>query len=202
MTTKPRNTKADAATQAGGLLMLADMMFGAGGSSGAILRQEAQGQADLVASESLPSQGSYDPAWAAMGVTFGEPFPHDPLFRSATLPKGWAKRGTDHSMWSDLVDDRGRKRASVFYKAAFYDRSAHMRVAPRFSTSRDYDEKTGEATHATVTDCGAAIERFEIVSVPGEKSWERGDAADKAATAWLDANRPEWRSVTAYWDEP
>ena len=31
-------------------------------------------------------------------------------------------------MWSDLLDDKGVKRGSIFYKAAFYDRSAFLRL--------------------------------------------------------------------------
>jgi hypothetical protein len=45
-----------------------------------------------------------------------------------SLPPGWKVVPTDHSMWSDLVDAKGEKRASIFYKAAFYDRDAFIRI--------------------------------------------------------------------------
>lgn len=44
------------------------------------------------------------------------------------LPDGWKKVGTNHDMHSDLVDETGKVRASIFYKAAFYDRRADMVV--------------------------------------------------------------------------
>jgi hypothetical protein len=44
------------------------------------------------------------------------------------LPDGWQKRATDHDMWSELVDADGVVVASMFYKAAFYDRRAFLRM--------------------------------------------------------------------------
>ena len=50
----------------------------------------------------------------------------DPLFRPATLPDGWQRKASDHAMGSHIADALGRQRVTVFYKAAFYDRKAHM----------------------------------------------------------------------------
>lgn len=99
-----------------------------GGSSGAIEAMEARGQQQLLESTDLPTQGSDDPEFLRLGFTFGEPHKHDPLFRPATLPQGWKREGTDHSMHSNIVDQFGRKRVGVFYKAAFYDRRADMHL--------------------------------------------------------------------------
>ena len=89
--------------------------------------QEAWGQRELVESQDLPvDTGDTDQEFLDLGFTFGKPHSHDPLFRPATLPKGWRKEASDHSMGSYLVDDKGRQRVHVFYKAAFYDRCANM----------------------------------------------------------------------------
>lgn len=110
------------------ILMPADILSGQDGAE-VIYAQEARGQAQLVQSESLPADtGGRDEAFTALGFTFGEPDPADPLFRPATLPEGWTKRATTHSMWSEILDDKGRSRVGVFYKAAFYDRRAFMRI--------------------------------------------------------------------------
>ena len=100
-----------------------------GGSSQAIEESEAEGQTQLVQSESLPVdiRGGLKARLEAQGVVFGAPYPDDPLFLSAQLPQGWAKRATDHSMWSELINERGERVAVIFYKAAFYDRAAFMR---------------------------------------------------------------------------
>ncbi len=101
-----------------------------GGNPQAIEAQEACGQKELVNSQQLPVKIDDDSKnkLEKLGVEFGEPLANDPIFCNAKLPKGWGKRPTDHSMWSDLVDASGKKVASIFYKAAFYDRSAFMRA--------------------------------------------------------------------------
>lgn len=110
------------------LLLLTGMENG-GNVSSFIENQERAGQQQLVRSEMLPTDTSgKDADFEAAGFTFGKPLDDDPMFRPATLPDGWSRQGSDHAMWSYLVDDLGRRRASVFYKAAFYDRSAHMRL--------------------------------------------------------------------------
>lgn len=89
--------------------------------------QEAIGQRELVESTDLPTDtGGRDDEFIALGFTFGEPHASDPLFRPSTLPQGWTKAATDHSMGSVIRDEKGRERISIFYKAAWYDRSATM----------------------------------------------------------------------------
>lgn len=94
-----------------------------GNQSGYIEEMERDGQRQLVNSTSLPADGPWDEL-TALGFTKGEPV--DDLFVNATLPQGWIKEGSDHAMWSYLCDERGIQRVGVFYKAAFYDRKAHM----------------------------------------------------------------------------
>jgi hypothetical protein len=142
----------------------------------------------------------------AAGVVFGSTVEGDPMFRYATLPPGWEKRRTDHSMWTELRDERGRKRASIFYKAAFYDRSAHMSAARRYAATLDYSEEAYRRQReqrefvGIVTDCGEIIQRFVFAS--GSDDLEYGPTsaahkAEKAATAWLDEHRPDWRDPGA-----
>lgn len=98
-----------------------------------IYNQEAAGQEELVKSDTLPSNidSESKKILEEAGVKFGNPVDGDPIFTYAELPAGWKKIPTDHSMWSNLVDETGKVRAQIFYKAAFYDRSAHI------SASRD-----------------------------------------------------------------
>jgi hypothetical protein len=108
------------------------------GSTDWITSQEAAGQRQLVASTSLPTDASGDDAeFLALGFTFGDPDPGDPMFRPVTLPDGWSKQPSDHDMWSHVVDELGRRRVAVFYKAAFYDRRAFMRLESLRSYAHD-----------------------------------------------------------------
>ena len=118
----PNTGKVD---EASGLAFLATAMTL--GSDFAIENQEAQGKHDLLRSQSLPTDRRGD--FEGLGFTFGEVNPQDPIFQQATLPEGWSKDGSSGgSYWSYLVDERGIRRVAIFYKAAFYDRSAHASV--------------------------------------------------------------------------
>jgi len=86
---------------------------------------EADGQRQLVASDKLPTDLRDRSEFEALGFTFGDPIEGDPMFAPATLPPGWKREGYDHAMWSYIVDERGIQRVGIFYKAAYYDRSAH-----------------------------------------------------------------------------
>lgn len=109
--------------------------------------QESRGQAELVNSTSLPTNPGRRgdrAAYEALGFVFGDPIPGDEMFTAMTLPPGWKKQATDHAMWSSVVDELGRERVAVFYKAAFYDRSAHMTLASveNYLSSCLYYERT------------------------------------------------------------
>ncbi len=99
------------------------------GGSNAIENQEKRGQTDLVNSAKLPIKCGKREQFEKLGIVFGEDI--DDLFVSATLPDGWKVQPTDHSMWSNLVDESGEEVASIFYKAAFYDRDAFMTLSQK-----------------------------------------------------------------------
>ncbi len=99
-----------------------------GGNPGAIENQEAAGQSALLNADVLPADGSS----LLPEVRWGDVLPQDPLFREAHLPDGWLKRATDHTMWSEIVDDHGQVRAKIFYKAAFYDQDAFLNLSKAF----------------------------------------------------------------------
>jgi len=111
-----------------------------GGDPDAIVQQEADGQKEMLRATTLPSSmGAPRETYEELGFEFGEIVRDDPMFIEAKLPEGWEKRPTDHSMWSEIVDTRGIRRVAVFYKAAFYDRAAHMYpTSPGHETVRQY----------------------------------------------------------------
>lgn len=74
------------------------------------------------------------------GVVFIGPKPDDNLFVMATIPDGWSFKKTNHYMYTDLLDSKGRKRASIMYKPEFYDRDAKLSAVPRFRSQQIYDD--------------------------------------------------------------
>lgn len=100
--------------------------FVAAFTPGGIERQEKEGQIEQSFLDTLPKQLNRA-EFEAAGFKFHED--HDDLFVKATFPKGWRKKPTNHSMWTDIIDETGKKRGGVFYKAAFYDCRAHAYLA-------------------------------------------------------------------------
>ena len=96
-----------------------------GNSGDAIEAQESAGQTAAVASGRLPTRGLTEVA-TELGITIIGPTCD--LFSEVQLPEGWTIRATDHSMWNEVLDDKGEVRATYFYKAAFYDRDAFINL--------------------------------------------------------------------------
>ncbi len=176
-----------------------------GGNPGAIEAQEARGQQQLAVSSQLPTDGIA--CAEGMGIKVIGPVEGDPLFMKVELPAGWQIKPTDHSMWSDLLDDKGRKRAGIFYKAAYYDRSAHMGARCRYNSGSEpqggydapgYNYKTTPLV-AYVNDGNTRL--WTSAPIPkGEKSWEASDTARAMAHVWALEHFPLYEDTNAYWD--
>jgi hypothetical protein len=112
-----------------------------------IKTQEKAGQTSFTSSDTLPREMSTEAmiALRTAGVEFGGLVTGDDLFVYAKLPEGWKRQGTSHDMHSDLLDEKGRKRAGIFYKAAFYDRRANLSIVTRFSIRPNYDAPEGRS---------------------------------------------------------
>ena len=95
-----------------------------------IVAQEAAGQKSFVNSDTLPVEigGNGKEVLEAAGVKFLGAVENDDLFQYVELPADWKKVPTEDDRWSSLVDETGKIRADIFYKAASYDRKARMRV--------------------------------------------------------------------------
>lgn len=181
-----------------------------------IEQQEAQGQQNLVQSTTLPINGDWE-VLERWGVVKGEPI--DQLFCHCTLPDGWTKAPTDHSLWSSLVDARGLIRASIFYKAAFYDRDAFFNSVRRFSIVKVFQsEETMYYEQVQVRDNGLSrvvfidtpvyageLNNGEVVAIKGSDIYSlKGDKlcltnnlqASKVVTLSKNAFRDRWRNNT------
>ena len=144
---------------------------------------EAAGQTQIVNSDVLPVKILHckKEDFIQLGFIFDKPDPDDLIFCKATLPAGWSREGSDHAMWSYIIDEKGRKRVSVFYKAAFYDRHSHMSLNRRYGTRHD--------------DAGIAV-----IDCDKEIHFIQGGSYEDAE-AYLNAHYPEWRNYMAYWDD-
>lgn len=167
----------------------------AASTPGGIEAQEARGQKDLCRSQRLPIDGMREarPILESFGFKFGKKV--DDIFIEATFPEGWSLKETDHSMWSHLVDNKGRKRAGIFYKAAFYDRSANINLSCRYSFDTWRSVAARGVTEVAVMDGEEVVKSFGLAANFTERS-----KLGEEAKAWLNDNFPEWTSPGAYWD--
>lgn len=131
MPRKITNTTDEVRRAGRGTGLAAACMFATPGS---IEASERKGQEELTQSQQLPSKLGKDGrrVLEKLGVKFGRYSNGDPLFTDVALPAGWKIKATDHSMWSKLLDDKGREVGSIFYKAAFYDRDAFFDLSKEF----------------------------------------------------------------------
>jgi hypothetical protein len=85
-------------------------------------------------------------------------------------------------MHSKLIDDLGRERVSIFYKAAFYDRRADMRLVTHYGylSSCLYDGRTPVLDDEWLTLDGA---RSELERMAVKREEEATEALDSAAKA-------------------
>lgn len=173
------------------------------GASG-IEAQEKRGQIELINSAQLPVKHNdwqtplAQPQYEKMGIKVIGPSKGDTIFLDVELPEGWKKQRTDHSMWSNLIDDKGRERASIFYKGAFYDRDAFVNFNTRYRITSVYPEnyKYGDRAYYIAEDCGKELFRTEK-----SVSYEDDDIKRKECSDFLNENYPNWKDVNAYWND-
>jgi hypothetical protein len=173
-------------------------------SHDAIVASEAAGQAELVNSTLLPfkTNGQGHQPFLDVGIKLGDTVV-DELFVEAELPEGWEKRpAPDHNMWSYIYDQHGRLRINVFYKAAVYDRRAHMKLQARFSAVEENQipDNWKCPRRFTVADATATEPHFATDWYSGD-DYEASSKAKDECEAWLDENYPEWKNAAAYWED-
>lgn len=170
------------------------------GTEDAILKMEAAGAYQLRNQrEVLPTKGlEKRDIWKAMGIVVGEKVDDDSLFTHVVLPDGWTLTPSDSNpdYWTELRDVKKRLRATIFYKAAFYDRKAFIRPRTRHSIDSIADW-LGETSQEKVVDFGID-ETAHVLFVTGKYStW---DEANREATEWLNQHFPDWKNPVAYWE--
>lgn len=172
---------------------------------GGIERQEAAGQANLCktadrlpASINSPHGMHYTQVSTELGIVFGKIV--DEIFIEATLPEGWKIEPTDHSMWSHLLDAQGRKRASIFYKAAFYDRSAHINYECRYRLET-YADKEVDGVKMRVCQIVDSADNsvLWVSNTAGLNDYSKQDQNYDAAKRWLAEQFPDHNNPFAYW---
>jgi len=148
--------------------------------------------------------------YSKMGINIVEDY--DDLFYTVQLPVGWEIKPTEHNMWNDVFDNKGRKRMNYFYKGAFYDRSAFVNFNTRYTvgvvpfdeyeSDASYEERSVKPWYGVVYDCSNEIFRTtgEVSPDGSVKVWDIQDNQKKLALEFVNKKYPHWEDINSYWD--
>ncbi len=148
----------------------------------------------------------------SLGFVFGN---DDGLLVDCALPPGWKLAEHPHPMLTRLLDADGAERALQFYKAAFYDKQAHInwqaRYDPRMyrAASPDLPEDAEEKSGVPMEDQHACVivydhKRRQVIWKSDtllRVDWQARDAARRAAHEWLAEHYPRYADPFAYWED-
>lgn len=170
---------------------------------------DRQTQGDMQAMSLLPPPKDDDrELFQKMGIKFGESA--NKLLLKCTLPNGWSVKRTDHHLYSNVIDERGMKRAMIMVHTM--DRDSWIRPLTRFNADYVVDEwlEDGETVYIpAITESGA--QRWRGLGIKKEATDERrrqdasGDhmavyeLARDVAKSKLDSLAPNWLDPLAYW---
>ncbi len=145
-------------------------------------------------------------AWEKLGFVFSD-IEGDDVLCNAVLPEGWSIKATDHSMWNNIYDEKGNERGSMFYKAAFYDRDAHMNLERRYhicTVDKDGDSNIVEVYFGNSKEklfvAGELEHNPDAPSAERRKFYDEEEKLRELAIEYANENYPEWEDPTAYWD--
>lgn len=194
-----------------GKLLLFERLLGMGEPGSEVIRQERRGNRDLVNSTALPTQGLNKQKLEKMGFEVYGPFEDDPIFTDTKFPEGWSRK-LINDLHSEVLDDKGRVRLVCFYKAAFYDRGAHISFVRRFDVHTLGFSFLNHDNHISEDDFEEYYSKVVIdklkskvvlqYKVPGRKpSWEEESLFNDKCYKWLAENYPKYEDSTEYWEE-
>ncbi len=151
---------------------------------GAIEEQEAQGAAAMQPGdcETIPTEisGGSEADLVALGFVLGPIDSGDPTSRRATLPPGWKRSDIRLPMYTFIVDGQGRKRVSLFYKAAGRDRPDKLSI----TTVYDYVEHCLRTEAAPVLDDAWATREAVVTALELMAKRAKQSAAEWAGHAF------------------
>jgi hypothetical protein len=174
-----------------------------------IVAQERSGVEQNKKFERIPKECGNRADWEKLGFKFREEPCDDNLFVNVDFPEGW-KNDVDKKDYRNIiiVDDKGRRRASGFFKNASYDRYASMHLCRRFEvTERSFNDYTVSICY--VID-NIDPEKPRVIFCTEPRVFEgrdyfnfydrEGQPLKKDAFKWLDDNYPNWKSPDGHWD--
>lgn len=164
-------------------------------------------QKALVSSHHLPREiDSLEPiTWEELSVRWGMKVLGSlkANFFAVQMPPGWyLQGGGEESLWSYLLDDRGRERATIYYQPNFSDRSAILYLSRRYSVFSHYLDPTDTTVRIISARDGRRIfHEFGRVVADHAGYFKEVTRIEECGKLWMDTHFPQWQDPFAYWDE-
>jgi hypothetical protein len=182
-----------------------------GGNPAAIERQEAEGQQELLESFQLPTKlNTYSKMsdsidiYTAMGIKVLSKTKDDDLFYDVELPHKWSIQPTEHTMWSNLIDDKNRIRANIFYKAAFYDRDAFINMQQFYNIDLEILRNEASSSDANPWDKPRIIKitdaNGKVYKTSDKCYYDAYEEVYDESKQQLLSIAPNYKDPLAYWD--
>lgn len=148
--------------------------------------------------------------YAKMGIVVLEE-DDDGYMCKVRLPDGWKIERVD-SLWCDILDNKGRKRISFFYKPAFWDKDAFTNFLCRYGISiLPFDDYLSDATYEDrifkpwtvyLTDCGKNVKKIgEITPSTKQEFYKVEEKLHSIGLSYLDHHYPDHNDINAYWED-
>ena len=179
------------------------------GEENVIENMELEGQNDLVRSAKFAKDMYPERSvWEKLGFKFKE-IPNDDILYNGILPDGWNIQGTEHPMWSEIIDKDNNIRGTIFYKASPYDRKAFMSLKQKYNIEKDCIYKEDSVIYSYYF--GNEDERLytsDKVEVFDDDFDAKADLYDMMLNSrneevreFADTNYPGWNSYDSYWSK-
>ena len=180
------------------LSKMSALIRGIKGEDNIVENMEKEGQQHVISNTMMarkmwPSKEHFE----QLGFIF-EDIPGDDVLCYATLPDGWSMKETDNAMCTNIIDENRVIRGSLIYKAAVYDRRAHMYLKCHYMVCSRYADEDH-----LIDEIYFGNEK-EILFVAGQTPIDAYDDIEKLkalAKQYAYENYPDWENVHAYWDK-
>lgn len=170
---------------------------------------EAEGQQELIRSTKFPKDMHPEKSvWEELGFKFKN-IPDDDLLYEGILPNGWNIQGTEHPMWTEIIDKDNNIRGTMFYKASPYDRKAFMSLNQKYKIEQETAYNPNSVVYSYYF--GNEDERLytsDTVEVFDDDFEEKVneynimlESIKKEVESFADENYPGWNSVKNYWSK-
>lgn len=127
-----------------------------------------------------------------------------PRYVRVELPSGWRVIPTNDYKWTNLVDEKGRKRGEIYCMPTFNLPDTYIQACCRYTIVFVRADLNMSQSISQVKDCEQVLftsQPFTFKLHDVESSLSAQHKAGSQSVNWLNEHFPNWRDPSAYWNE-